>query len=278
MLAQYFQVSSGYFETLRIPIARGRAFTDFDRAGTEMVTIVSEAAVRQYWDGRDPIGTRVRFNPQTPWLTVVGVAGDVRNRRLDEPPQPMIYRPFEQSSNLTVSFLVRTRGTGAGLADAIAKEVRGIDPTLPVYQVQTMENLLAGGVAQRQFLVRILMCFGVAAIGLALLGIYGVISYSVAQRTREIGIRVAIGARRTQVLGMVLRQGMTHAAIGMAVGVVLALVLARLLTSQLFGVTPFDPVTLGVVAALMAVVAVAAVYVPARRAARVDPIVALRLD
>ncbi|HEX5214788.1 MAG TPA: ABC transporter permease [Vicinamibacterales bacterium] len=278
MTAHYFQVSPGYFDTLRIPITRGRAFTDFDRAGGEPVAIVSEAAARLYWSGQDPVGSRVRLSPQAPWLTVVGVAGDVRHRRLDDTPQPMLYRPFEQASNLTVALLLRTRGDGSGLADAISREVRAVDATLPVYQVRTMDDLVAGGVAQRQFLVRILMAFGAAAIGLALLGIYGVISYSVAQRTREIGIRVAIGAQRRQVLGLVMRQGLTHALVGMAVGIVCAIGLAQLLTSQLFNVEPFDPLTLAGVAGLMALVAVTAIFIPARRAALVDPIEALRLD
>jgi putative ABC transport system permease protein len=276
MTAHLFQVSDGYFETMRIPIASGRPFNAFDRTGTEPVAIVSEAAVARFWGSANPVGSRVRFSPQAPWMTVVGVAGDVRHRRLDEPPQPMLYRPFEQASSLTLAFLMRTAGSAPGLADAVSREVRAVDPTLPVYAPRTMDDLLAGAVAQRRFLMRVLILFGGAAIVLALVGIYGVISYAVAQRTREIGIRVAIGARRGQVLGLVLRQGLTHAGAGMAAGVVLAVGLARLLTSQLFGVEPFDPLTLGAVLTLMALVALAAVAIPARRAARVDPIVALR--
>ncbi|MEZ5317934.1 MAG: ADOP family duplicated permease [Vicinamibacterales bacterium] len=273
-----FLISPGYFDTLGVPIVRGRGFTDFDRAGTDPVAIVSEAAVRQYWNGGNPVGSRIRLAPELPWLTVVGVAGDVRTRQLTEPAQPILYRPFEQASSLTLAFLIRTAGPVPGLGEAVAREVRAVDPDLPVYAVRTMNELLAAAVAQREFLMRVLGLFGAAAIGLALLGIYGVISYSVVQRTREIGIRVAIGARPGQVLALVLRQGLAHAIAGMAAGLVAALLLARLITSQLYGVAPFDPVTLAAVLALMAVAAGLAVAVPARRASRVDPIAALRLE
>ncbi len=273
-----FRISPSYFDTMRVPIVRGRGFTEFDRAGTEPVAIVSEAAVRRFWPGRNPVGSRIRISPQLPWMTVVGVASDVRSRRLDEPPQPILYRPIEQASSLALAFLVRTGGPAPGLADALARAVRSVDPDVPVYAVRSMDDLLAGALAQRQFLMRILVVFGAAAVGLALLGIYGMISYSVVQRTREIGIRVAIGARRDQVLGLILRQGLTNAVAGMIVGTLGALFLARLIASQLYGVQPFDPATIAVVILLMTVVAFVAALMPARRAARVDPMIALRLE
>ncbi len=273
-----FRISPGYFDTMRVPIVRGRGFTGFDRAGAEPVAIVSEAAVRRFWPGRDPVGIRLRLSPGLPWITVVGVASDVRTRRLDEPPQPILYRPIEQASSLALAFLVRTNGPAPGLADALARAVRSVDPDVPVYAVRSMDDLLDRAVAQRQFLMRILVVFGAAAVGLALLGIYGVIWYSVVQRTREIGIRVAIGARRGQVLALILRQGFRNAVAGMIVGTMGALFLARLITSQLYGVEPFDPATLAVVLVLMTVVAFVAVLLPARRAARIDPMIALRLE
>ncbi|HET9369642.1 MAG TPA: ABC transporter permease [Vicinamibacterales bacterium] len=273
-----FQVSPGYFETMGIPVTRGRDFSDADRQGAEPVAIVSEAAVRLYWPGRDPIGSRIRLSPQAPWMTIIGVAGDVRHRRLDDAPQPMLYRSLEQSSNLTLALLLRTSGDRPGLAEAVSREVRAVDPNLPVYAVRTMSELLETGIAQRQFVMRLLAAFGGAAIGLALLGLYGVISYSVAQRTREIGIRMAIGARAADVSRLVLRQGLSLALAGMILGALAGLALARLIRTQLYGVAPFDPVTFAAVGGLMALTAAAAVYVPARRAARVDPIVALRSD
>jgi predicted permease len=273
-----FQVSPGYFETMRIPIVRGRDFTEFDRAGSEPVAMISAAAARTFWSGDDPVGKRIRLSPTLPWMTIVGVSGDVQNRRLDEPPQPVLYRSLEQSSNLSLALLVRTRGNQPELNEALAREVRAVDPNLPVYSVRTMDDLLAGAVAQRQFLMRIVLVFGAAAIGLALLGLYAVVSYSVSQRTREIGIRIAMGARQVDVSRLVIRQGMRLTAIGMAIGVLAALALAQVMRTQIFGVRPFDPATLVVAFMLMSVTAIVAVYLPARRAARVDPILALRAE
>jgi putative ABC transport system permease protein len=273
-----FRVSPGYFSTLRIPIVKGRAFTDADRLDTEPVAVVTAAAVRRFWPDANPIGARVRISPRLPWMTVVGVVGDVLTRGLDDAAQPILYQPLEQASSLALAFLVRTRGNAVGLEEALTREVRGVDQNLPVYAVRSMDELLARNVANRQFLMRILIAFGAAAIGLALLGIYGVISFAVVQRTREIGIRVAIGAQRRQVLGLVLRQGLSYALAGMAAGTIGGIATARLISSQLFGVSAFDPVSLAAVVVLMTLVAVIAVLVPARRAANIDPITALRLE
>jgi putative ABC transport system permease protein len=271
-----FQVSPGYFDTMRIRILRGRPFADADRAGSEPVAIVSETAARLFWKGGDPIGGRVRFASDAPWMTVVGVAGDVLNRRLSEPPQPIMYLPLEQSSDLSMALLVRTRGDLPNLGESLAREVRAVDPDLPVYGVRTMAGLIGAAVAQRQFFMRLLVAFGALATALALLGIYGVMAYSVSQRTREIGIRMAIGARQIDVARMIMRRGMALTAAGMFAGIAASLALSQLVRSQLFGVQPSDPVTMACVLALMTLVAGAAAYVPARRAARVDPVVALR--
>jgi putative ABC transport system permease protein len=273
-----FQVSPGYLETMGIPIRQGRAFDASDRAGSEPVAIVSAAAAERFWPGENPVGSRIRISPQAPWTTIVGVAGDVLHRRLDEAPQPILYRPLEQSSNLTLAFVVRTDGSQPGLPQALSEAVRAVDPALPVYAVRSMDELLARGVAQRQFLMRVLVAFGGAAVALALLGIYGVISYAVEQRTREIGIRIAIGARRVQVLGLVLRQGLGATLAGLAAGAAGAIGVARLIASQLYGVAPFDPLTIGGVMGLMLIVAALAILTPARRAANIDPIHALRRE
>jgi putative ABC transport system permease protein len=271
-----FQVSPSYFDTMRVRILQGRSFNEFDRAGGEPVAIVSEAAARTFWRGRDPIGTRLRLAPELPWMTVVGVAGDVRNRRLAELPQPILYRSLEQSSDLSLALLVRTRGATPDLAERIGREIRAIDRDLPVYSVRTMTDVIGSALAQRQFLMRLLVAFGAMALTLALLGIYGVMAYAVSQRTREIGIRMAIGARGIDMSLMVLRRGVTLAFVGVAVGSAASLGLSQLVRSQLFGVEPSDPVTLAAVCILMTVVAAAAGYLPARRAAGVDPVVALR--
>ena len=271
-----FQVSPGYFETIGTRVVRGRRFADTDRANAEPVAIVSETAARTFWADQDPIGKRLRFSPDTPWMTVIGVAGDVLNRRLTERPQPILYRPIAQSSELSMALLLRTRGDGQGLAEAIGREVRAVDASLPVYSIRTMNDLIDAGVSQRRFLMRVLAVFGALATALALLGIYGVMAYSVAQRTREIGIRMAIGARRSDISRMVVRRGLRLTATGLLTGVAASLALTQLLRSQLFNVRPSDPLTIASVVLLMAVVAAAAAYLPARRAARVDPVAALR--
>ena len=274
----HFQVSVGYFETMGIRMVRGRTFTDADRAGGEQVAIVSEAAARVFWPASDPVGGRVRYSPDSPWLTVIGVVGDVLNRRLTELPQPILYRPLEQSSDLTVALLVRTRDDGADVVEQLTREVQAADPGVPVYAVRSMTDLLAANVAQRQFLMRLLVVFAALATALALLGIYGVMSYSVAQRTREIGIRMAIGARQGDVSRMIIGHGLGLTAAGVVAGLAAALALSRLVESQLFGVRPSDPLTLATVFVLMGGVAAAAAWLPARRAAQVDPVVALRAE
>jgi putative ABC transport system permease protein len=271
-----FQVSPSYFETMGVRIVRGRPFAESDRTGAEPAAIVSETAARMFWRGQDPIGARVRLTPGAPWITVVGVAGDVLNRRLSEAPQPILYQSLEQSSDLSLALLLRFVGDRPNLGEDVAREVRSVDPDLPVYAVRTMPELLGTAVAQRQFLMRLLVAFGALATALALLGIYGVMAYSVSQRTREIGIRMAIGARQIDVSRMVMRRGMALTSAGVIAGIAGSLGLSRLIRSQLFGVQPSDPTTMASVLVLMLVVAAAAAYLPARRAARVDPVVALR--
>jgi putative ABC transport system permease protein len=204
------------------------------------------------------------------------VAADVLNRRLTESPQPILYHSLEQSSDLSFALLIRTRSENPNLGEMVAREVRAIDAELPVYSVRTMNELIGTAVAQRQFLMRLLVAFGAIATVLALLGIYGVMAYSVSQRTREIGIRMAIGASQIDVSRMVMRRGVLLTSAGVVLGIVVSLGLTRFIRSQLFGVHSSDPVTMMSVIAVMMMVALAAAYLPARRAARVDPIVALR--
>jgi predicted permease len=271
-----FQVSASYFDTMGVRILRGRGFTDSDGAGAEPVAIVSGSAARMFWKDQDAIGKRIRFSADAPWMTVVGVAGDVLHRRLSERPQPILYQPIDQSSDLTMAVLLRTRGDAAGLGEGVAREIRAVDPELPVHSIRTMNDLIDAAVAQRRFLMRVLVVFGLLATALALLGVYGVIAYSVSQRTREIGIRMAIGARQADISRMIMRRGLALTGAGVVAGIVASLGLTRLLTSQLFGVRPSDPLTIAAVLVSMTAIAAIAAYVPARRAARVDPIAALR--
>ena len=271
-----FQVSTGFFDTLEARLIRGRQFTDADRDGAGDVAIVSETAARMLWRGRDPIGGRVRFSPELPWMTVIGVAADLLSRRLTDAAQPVLYRPVEQWSDLTMSVLVRAAGDTAGLGESLAREVRAVDAGIPVYSLRSMTDVIDAAVAQRRFLMRVLVAFGIIAAALALLGIYGVMAFSVAQRTREIGIRMAIGARQADVSRMVLRRGLWLTALGVSAGLVASLALTQLIASQLFGVRPSDPLTIAAVVLLMIGAAAAAAYLPARRAARIDPIAALR--
>jgi putative ABC transport system permease protein len=271
-------VTPSFFETLGVRILRGRAFTDADRAGGEQVAIVSEAAARVFWPGLDPVGQRVRYAPETPWITVVGVAADVLNRRLTEPPQPILYRPVEQSSDLSMAMLVRLSDSNRDISRTLAGAVSAVDPGVPVHAVRSMEDLISANIAQRRFLMRLLVLFGGLAAVLALIGIYGVMSYAVTQRTREIGIRLAIGARPSDVSRMVVYRGLTLTAMGLGLGVLAALLSARLVASQLFGVRAADPVALAAALVLMTAVAWAAAYLPARRASRIDPVLALRAE
>jgi putative ABC transport system permease protein len=271
-----FLVSPSYFETMGIRILRGRSFRESDRAGSESVAIISDTAARTLWKGVDPIGARVRVRSDGPWITVIGVASDVLNRRLADPPQSILYQTLEQSSDLSLALLIRTRGATPDLPESLAREVRTIDPDLPIYAVRTMVEVLGRNLAQRQFLMRLLVAFGAMAAALALLGIYGVMAYAVSQRTREIGIRMAIGARQSEMSLMVIRRGLALTVAGVVVGVAASLALSEFIRSQLFGVEPSDPVTIAAVFTLMTIVAAAAAYRPARRAASVDPVVALR--
>jgi putative ABC transport system permease protein len=275
-VAHHFQVSPDYFETMRIAIVKGRAFDETDRAGGVPVGIVGETAARIFWPDRDPLGERLRLAPGAPWITVVGVAADVLHRRLTEGPQPLLYRPLDQSSDLTMGVLVRTRGDASRLGEHLVREVRAVDPALPVYAIRRMEELLETAVAQRRFLMRLLAAFGTVATGLALLGIYGVMAYSVSQRTREIAIRMAIGARQSDMARMVIRRAAMLTAAGVVIGMVTSVALSGLVRSQLFGVQPADPATILAVVTLMTAVAGLAAYLPARRASRVDPVSALR--
>jgi putative ABC transport system permease protein len=280
--AAVLTTSASYFETLRIPLIRGRLYDASDRPGARDVVVVSQEAARRFWRGRNPIGDRITFgdpaDPDASWSTVVGVVGDVRHESLQEQPYPQIYLPFEQAPVRSVVLTARTGGDPLSLVPAIRRVLRELDPDLPLADVSTLDQRKAVALTRPRVNAAVLGGFALAALVLAAVGIYGVVAYGVVQRTRELGIRMALGAGGGTLLLMVIRQGMVPVLGGMAAGLVGALAGGRVLRSLLFGVEAGDPVTLAAVTCFLVTVALAAMYLPARRAARSDPMAALRND
>ena len=271
-------VDPAYFSTLRIAMVAGRQLSERDAAGQPPVVVVNQTLARQMWPNGDPVGQRLKvvmWNPDES-VEVVGVATDVLNDGLDRARRPMIYYPVGQAPSGSMNLLLRTGGDPLGLAAAVRAAVHDLDHDLPVGQVSTMEENLLVSIADRRFPMFVLSLFAALAVALAAVGIYGVLSYTVGQRTREIGVRMALGARMADVLALVLSQGALLVGIGAAVGLAGALALSRVLKGMLYGVTGSDPMTYLLVAAGLMAVAVGAMLLPARRAAAVDPVVALR--
>jgi putative ABC transport system permease protein len=279
-------VTPGFFETLGAPLRRGRFLGDADGAGTEPVVVINETFVRRYLEDRDPLGSLVEVAGAGGPRRVVGVVGDVTSG-IGRPAQPTAFIPAAQEpAGMMLGFngwfpihlLVRTAGSPAGYPALLARTIRDVDAAVPVGQVSTMDNVLADSLAFRRFELVLLMLFAALAVTLAAVGIYGLMSYLVTQRAREIGVRIALGARTRDVLGIVLGRGLALAGAGVALGLLGAALLTRLLASQLYGVKPIDPVTFAAVAAGVVLLSLAACYVPARRGAKVDPMVALRTE
>jgi putative ABC transport system permease protein len=279
------RASGGYFQTLGIPLIKGRLVTEQDVASGANLIAINGAMAKRFWPNEDPIGKRLRtgVNPdQANWQTVVGVVGNVRHLGLDVEPRAEIYFHTLTSPPFSPVVGVRTKSDPKNLIGAVRSQVRSIDGDVVVANINTMEELVSASIAQRRFSMLLLGVFAAIALLLAAIGIYGVISYSVAQRANEIGVRMALGAQSHDVIKMVLREGMLLALIGVGIGLIATFALARLMTSLLsnllFSVRATDPITFVGVAALLALVALAACYIPARRAAKVDPMVALRCE
>jgi len=274
-------VSPDYFSLMGISRLQGRSFTDEDRAEMPGVVIVNQTLACRFWPGQSPIGQRLSFaEPGTEeheWLTVVGLIQDVRHASLEAEPEPEIYTPLAQSTFWTINVVVKSKARPELLTPALHKEILAIDPDQAIYEIKTMEQVLSESLLLRRFSLFIFTIFAVIALILATVGVYGVMAYSVAQRTREIGLRIALGAQPPEVFKLVVAQGMRYVVAGLALGIVLSLALSRLLTSLLYGVRSFDPVTLGSVAVLLAMVGLVANFVPAGRAARVDPLMAMKI-
>ena len=279
--ADNYSVTPDYFRVMRIPLKRGRIFTTQDIATAPKVAVISETCAREQFPNHDPIGKQIQLggrDDSKPWMTIVGIVGDVRQYGLDTAPNIAAYIPQAQNLSFPFSLVARTSSDPRGLERAVRAAFLAVDPTQPVFNVQSMESYLASSMAQRRFTLALLALFGGLALALAAVGIYGVVSCAVTSRTREMGIRMALGAERRDVLAMVLRQAAALAGVGLAAGLAASFALTRFLSTLLFEVRATDLATLATIAALLAAVALAASYLPARRAASVDPTVALRYE
>jgi putative ABC transport system permease protein len=277
--ADRYSITPGYLRAMRIPVLRGREFDQHDIATSPMVALVNESMARQFWPGEDPIGKRFRMgDTKGPWKTVVGVVGDVLHKGLDAPHTIQVYLPNTQFTDSMVILAVRTSNEPASIAAAVRSEIAALDPQVPVSEVATMDEVVSASVANQRFGALLFVLFGVIALVLTTVGIYGVISYGVAQRTHEIGIRLALGAGSREVLSLIVSEAMKPALLGAALGLCAAFGLTRLLTRLLYNVKPTDPLVFAAVLLLLIAVAWLASYIPARRATRVDPIVALRYE
>ncbi|HEV3409497.1 MAG TPA: ABC transporter permease [Chthoniobacterales bacterium] len=273
----YF-VTPDYLRTMSIPLRRGRALTEHDREDTPLVVLASETTARQLWPNEDPIGKRIRYynkEENRPWRTVVGVVGDVKQYGLDTTAKMAIYVPVAQNPNSAMTLVVKTRTAPETVIAPVRREIRAVDPDQAVFSIRSMDQLLADSIALRRFSMFLLGIFAALALLLAAIGIYGVLAQSVVQRTHEIGIRMALGAQMRDVLRLILGHGMTLAVLGIIAGIAGALGTTRLLANLLFGVAPTDASTFLAIAFLLGAVAFLACYLPARRAAKLDPVTAL---
>ena len=281
--AENRKITPGYFETMGVSLLRGRDFTDKDAPDQPNVCIINETIARNFFSGVDPIGKRLKMartdEEQHAWFTIIGVASDVRSYGLEVKPRPQIYTTVEQNTDNEMTLIVRAETMPvASLERAIRAEMKLLDPTLPPANFRTMESLIADAVARPRFSTFLLGLFATSALLLTAVGLYGVVAYATAQRTREIGIRIALGAQGRNVLALVIRQGMLPALIGLAIGLAGALALTRLLANQLYDVKTTDPLTFLCVTAVLLLVTLAACFLPASRAMQIDPVVALRYE
>ena len=273
-------VDEHYFDTMDTSVIRGRGFTADDKDGTRRVAIVNEEFAKTYWPNQEPLGKRFHLNnANAPWVEVVGVTKTGKYLFVGETPLKFVYLPFAQNPSAQMLLLVRTEGDPATLAAPIRSIVQGLDSNQPVFNVRTLDAFYQQrAVAVPMMIITLVTCMGLIGLILALVGLYGLIAYSVSRRTREIGIRIAVGADRSQVLKMVIRQGLTLAVTGVVIGGIATIGVARLIAVGLVGMGKLSPATYITVPVLLLAVTLAACYVPARRASRVDPITALRYE
>jgi putative ABC transport system permease protein len=279
MDASVLFVGDRYIETMAIPLALGRPLTEQDGQGAPKSALINQTLARRYFHDQDPIGHRITLgdshSPDTKWMTIVGVVADVKHRAMENEVYPAIYIPQTMS---TMTIVARALDKPLSLAPAVRSEVRKLDRELPVYNIRTLDQALGATLEWEKFTISLLSIFAAVALALAAVGLYGVMSYVVSQRTREIGIRMALGARRSEVSMMVIRHGIKLAGAGVLIGLVGALALARLMKSLVFRVSVTDPMTFTAIVLLLILVALLACWIPARRATKVDPMIALRCE
>jgi putative ABC transport system permease protein len=269
-----------YFETMGIPVRRGRVFTDADRADAAPVAVINEAFAQRMFGSEDPVGQRLRLGPNSPvrQATIVGVVGDLRHQRLDVAPAPEVYVNYLQAVPVAPLLVIRTAADPLSVAAPIRAAMREVEATLTPSNVRTMDSLRSASVSERLFLMALVLSFGVLALGLAAIGVYGVLSLVVAERTREMGIRLALGATSRGLMALMVKHALLLAVSGVVAGVVVATALSPLVANQLYGVGRYDPLTIGAVSMVLLSVALVAAAVPARRVLRVDPATTLRCD
>jgi putative ABC transport system permease protein len=275
-------VSTGYFKVMGIPLLAGREFDEHDAIGTTLVAIINQTFARRFFSGEDPVGKRYAYAASNPdnksWITIVGVVADMRRTGFDRPVRPETFLPESQNPDNALTIVARTSGDPSSLAGALRDEVWAIDKDQSVFDIKTMRQTLSEMLSQRRFNTLLFGIFAAVALTLAAVGIYGVMSYAVAERTHEIGLRMALGAQTSDVLNLIVRQGMRLAITGLAAGLAASFALTRVMSTLLYGVSATDPLTFILIPVVLAGVALAACFVPARRAMRVDPMVALRYE
>jgi predicted permease len=275
--AEYSEVSAGFFEALGIPVIMGRPIGDEDRAGGPMVAVVNQSFARRYFPGMDALGKRIQLQINGGfWVTVIGVVGDVRTSALDREPGPMMYLSSAQNPEQTMYVVLRTTGGARALVPVLTQAVRALDPDLPLADVATVADLIENSLDTRNFAMRLFGVFAAVALVIGAVGVYGLTSYFVVQRTQEIGIRIAVGATPANVVNGVMRYALTLTSAGLAVGLVATLALGRAMRSLVYGVPIHDPVTLAVTTCVLLAAACIAALIPARRASRMPPTLALR--
>jgi putative ABC transport system permease protein len=270
--------TANYFPTAQIPLIQGRLFSDEDRAGTPMVFIINQTMARRFWPGQDSIGHQIKILEDGTSGAIVGIVGDTKQYRLNDEPTPQLYACYSQQPVYFATLVVRTNVEPLSLSEPVRQAIWRVDPDQPMWKIRSVQWLVERSVADRKFLLALMLVFAALALALTVIGLYGVISYLVNQRTQEIGIRMALGAQMRHIMQLILKHGVVLVVLGVVLGLVAAVLLTRLMSHMLYGVTATDPATYGVIALLLTFVALVACYLPARRAAQVDPVIALRSE